>query len=301
MRTALTRRAAIGAGLASAVLGNEAGAAPGSPGPKRVVALEWSIVSMLLSIGVLPVGIGETGPYRTWVSAPELPPGIVDVGIRNEPSLEALAALRPDLILVSPLSRSIVPLLQAIAPVREIATFTEERAPLRLYERELRALAREFGRAAEAEQVIETSVDLFGRLQARLAPLADRPVLVGNFLDARHIRVFGPGSLFDDVLGRVGLRNAWTRPGNVWGFELAGIEALGAYPDSRIAIVEPVPPDVRLTGSRPSLWTSLAPVRAGRVVVLPPAWPFGDLLAGQRFAAKLAAALDPSGEPVAGR
>lgn len=294
-----SRRAAL-AGLAAGLAAGPRRAS-GANAPKRIVALEWSLVSMLLSIGIVPVATGEVEAYRIWVGAPELPPGIADVGLRNEPSLEAIAALRPDLILVSPLSRSVAPRLAAVAPVREIAPYTREHAPLRLLERELRALAAEFGRPEDAERVLAGTSDLFERVRARLAGRVAGPLLVASFLDARHLRVFGPGSLFDDVLARIGLRNAWTASGNDWGQELVGVEALARFTDARLAIVEPVPADIRLDGSRPGLWASLAPVRAGRVLRLPAVWPAGDHLAARRFAALLAAALDPEGEARVGR
>ena len=255
---------------------------------------------MLISIGITPVGMGETDPYRVWVGAPALPPGIVDVGIRNEPNLEALAALRPDLILVSPLSRPIVPLIEAIAPVREIAIYTPERAPIDRLRRELLALGAEFGRSREADAVLAGADALFGRLRARLAAWSRRPLLVMNLLDGRHARVFGPGSLFDDVLARLGLSNAWSEPGNVWGFSLAGVEALAAFPDATMVVVAPVPPGIDLAAGRATLWSNLPAVRRGHVVALPASWLFGDLVAATRFATFLADALDPAGAARAG-
>lgn len=259
--------------------------------PTRVVALEWSIVSMLLSIGIVPVGIGETDGYRAWVGSPALPAGVTDVGIRNEPNLEALSALRPDLILISPLSRAIASLLEAVAPVREITLYDAERAPLSRARRVLTELGATLGHEAEAAAAIARAEDVFSAARARLAS-EPRPALVMlSFLDARHARVFGPGSLFGDVVERVGLVNAWTIAGNEWGYTLVGIEALARLPEAALVVVEPVPPDVRLRAAGPSLWTNLPAIRAGRLVTLPPVWQFGDLEAGARFASLLADAL----------
>lgn len=259
--------------------------------PTRIVALEWSIVSMLLSIDVVPVGIGETDGYRAWVGSPALPPGVTDVGIRNEPNLEALSGLRPDLILVSPLSRAIAPLLEAVAPVREITLYDAERAPLARGRCALIELGRELGRVADAQAAILRAEAVFSNARARLASGPRPPLVVLSFLDARHARVFGPGSLFGDVLDRLGLANGWTSAGNDWGYALVGIEALARLPDAALVVVEPVPPDVRLRAAGPSLWTNLPAVRAGRLVALPPVWQFGDLAAGARFAGLLADAL----------
>lgn len=279
-------RRAVLAGLAALAHG------PARAGvPTRVVALEWSIVSMLLSIGIVPVGIGETEGYRAWVGSPVLPAGVTDVGIRNEPNIEALSALRPDLILVSPLSRAIVPLLEGVAPVREITLYDAERAPLDHARRALSELGAALGREADAQAEIARAEEVFSAARSRLAAEARPPLVTLSFLDARHARVFGPGSLFGDVIGRLGLANGWTSAGNDWGYTLVGIEALTRMPDVALVVVEPVPPDMRLRAAGPSLWTNLPAVRAGRLVTLPPVWQFGDLAAGARFASLLADAL----------
>ncbi len=279
-------RRAVLAGLAALAHGPARAAVP-----TRIVALEWSIVSMLLSIGIVPVGIGETDGYRAWVGSPVLPAGVTDVGIRNEPNLEALAALRPDLILISPLSRAISPLLEAVAPVREIALYDAERAPLNRARRALTELGAGLGREADAAAAIARSEEIFSAARARLASAPRPPLAMLSFLDARHARVFGPGSLFGDVVDQLGLVNGWTSAGNDWGYTLVGIEALARLPDVALVVVEPVPPDVRLRAAGPSLWTNLPAIRAGRLVTLSPVWQFGDLEAGARFAGLLADAL----------
>ena len=67
--------------------------------PKRVVAIEWDTVENLHMLGMSPVGAADMKGYDTWVAAPR-PRGMKDVGSRQSPSLERIAALRPDLIVV---------------------------------------------------------------------------------------------------------------------------------------------------------------------------------------------------------
>ena len=50
-----------------------------------------------------------------------MPQSVVDVGLRMEPNLELIRALRPDLILLSPMQQASVPLLERIAPVQLVA------------------------------------------------------------------------------------------------------------------------------------------------------------------------------------
>jgi ferric hydroxamate transport system substrate-binding protein len=69
--------------------------------PQRVVALEWTYIEDLLALGVQPVGVADIAGYEAWVQIPvELGDDVVDVGTRQAPNLETLAALQPDLILV---------------------------------------------------------------------------------------------------------------------------------------------------------------------------------------------------------
>lgn len=85
--------------------------------PKRIVVLEYSFADALLSVGVKPVGIaqepaGSDLPYLDKQLA-----GVAIVGTRAQPSLEKIAALKPDLI-VADLNRhkNLYPQLSKIAP-----------------------------------------------------------------------------------------------------------------------------------------------------------------------------------------
>src|SRR5690606_21233751 len=67
---------------------------------QRIVALEWTYVEGLLALGVQPVGIADLGGYAAWVTiGPQLSPDVVSVGTRQEPSIESIAHLQPDLII----------------------------------------------------------------------------------------------------------------------------------------------------------------------------------------------------------
>ena len=50
-------------------------------------------------LGMAPVGAADMKGYDTWVAAPR-PRGMKDVGSRQSPSIERIAALKPDLIVV---------------------------------------------------------------------------------------------------------------------------------------------------------------------------------------------------------
>lgn len=66
----------------------------------RVIALEWVYAENLLALGIQPVGVADIQGYKQYVNVqPSLTESVVDVGTRQEPNLEAIAQLKPDLIL----------------------------------------------------------------------------------------------------------------------------------------------------------------------------------------------------------
>ncbi|MCG7393633.1 ABC transporter substrate-binding protein [Microvirga sp. ACRRW] len=253
----------------------------------RVAILDWGLTTSVLSLGVTPAGIAEIDLYRRWADDFPIPPGVQDVGLRTEPNLEALAALKPDLILTTPFSESVRPFLERIAPTRSYATYTPDGKPLARSVEVLRAIARDLRAETQAEAVIARAEATFAAARESLAGRNLPPLLLAGFMDGRHTRVYGTDSLFGNVLDRLGLRNAWNRPTNFWGFTLIGIHELSPYANARLLAVAPVPPDAPLNATHEGLWRSLPFVRAGRVSTLPTTWAFGDVSTAERFARNL--------------
>src|SRR5690606_16293795 len=84
----------------------------------RAVGLEWALVEYLVTLGVMPVGVADVPGYTAWVQGAPLAEGVADVGVRGEPSVEAIAALRPDLVLATPnVNEGALTQLEAVAPV----------------------------------------------------------------------------------------------------------------------------------------------------------------------------------------
>ena len=214
---------------------------------------------------------------------------MVDLGLRAQPNLELLADLAPERILISPMFASLESRLSQVAPVSTVGLYARE-GPLwpnlLAATRELAELA---GRPEAAERLIADSQARIAALANTLPPI-ERPLLMVQFMDARHVRVFGDHSLYDAVLDRLGLANAWTGATNSWGFSLVGLEAMAGI-DARLVVVEPLPVGVEAALADSGLWRHLEPVRHERVVTLPPVWSFGGLLSAQRFAEQLTAAL----------
>jgi iron complex transport system substrate-binding protein len=124
------------------------------------------------------------------------------------------------------------------------------------------------------------------------------PLLVVQFIDERHVRVFGRHSLFEAVMQRLGLRNAWQGETNDWGFSVASLEQFLSIPEARLVVVDPIPVGVSERLQEPGLWQHLPLVQQAPVLHLPAVWSFGGVLAARRFATLLSEALqqDASGD-----
>ncbi|GHE21905.1 iron-siderophore ABC transporter substrate-binding protein [Halomonas urumqiensis] len=256
----------------------------------RLATLDWTLAETLVAIGAPPVAAGQVDSYHAWVGEPRLPKQTADLGLRTQPNLERLAALAPDRILISPMFANLSPRLSRIAPVSNMALYqpgddTWQR--LQTLTREVGELA---GRDAAAEALINDTQDHLARLRRRL-PEEMSPLVIVQFMDERHVRVFGAGGLYQAVLEQLGIDNAWQGDANAWGFALVGFEAL-ARQEGRLVVVEPFPAGVRQRLAESTLWQHQPSVRAGTSLTLPPVWSFGALPSAQRFAEELVTALE---------
>jgi len=258
----------------------------------RVVALDWALAETLLGLGITPLGVAEPDGYRRWTSEPALPATVTDVGLRIEPNLELLQALAPQLILISPGFQSGVnrPFLERIAPVRLIAIYTAEGHPYDRARSETMVLAATLGREAAGRALLDRTEAAITMAAQRLVACAAtvRPLYLVAFVDDRHVRVFGRGGMYQDVLDRLGLRNAWTGPATAWGFVTVGIEELAGVAEAALLHFEPASGAVAPRLGDSPLWRGLDFVRGNRVQALPAVWAFGGLPSAARFATLLA-------------
>ncbi|WP_303842725.1 ABC transporter substrate-binding protein [Aeromonas sobria] len=256
----------------------------------RIATVDWTIAETLLALGVTPLAVGDVGPYQAWVGEPRLPAGVVDIGLRTQPNRELLAELKPDRILISPLAAPLAPTLSRIAPVSTIALYDGQTDLWqRLHEVTL-TLARMVGKTAEGERLLAGLDRDLASMQAGL-PADLPPLLVVQFIDERHVRVFGRHSLFDAVMTRLRLRNGWQEQTNDWGFSVVSIEQFMTLPTARLVVVDPIPVGVSERLQEPGLWQHLPLVRQAPVLHLPAVWSFGGILAARRFAGLLSDAL----------
>ena len=261
--------------------------------PERVIALNWAATEALLLLGVTPIGVADRDGYNAWVREPELPEGVANVGTRVAPSLEAIAELKPDLIVTSSEMAPAANLLERIAPTYVVSVYKQGSRPFEKASSMLTTLGEMLNREERAKSVLN---DIDQTLQAQRhrlenAGLTDRPVALVNFLDDRHVRVYAPNGLFQRALNALGLENAWPHSGNYWGFSVVGLEAIAPYQDSRIVVISPTLPGLSDTLANSPFWTYLPPVQRDQVYQIDPVWPFGGVFPVKRLATLLAEGL----------
>ena len=259
--------------------------------PERVAVLNWGLAQTLLALDIEPIAIADVHGYRKWVGRPPVPDRTVDVGRRIEPNLDVLAGTAPDLILMSGYYNRARERLATIAPTETLRIYAPDNKGNAL-DSSLRIAAQLAGRLGRAQAMRRLRADL----DRAIADLGERTeagesVYVVGFEDAHHVRVAGAPGLFDAVLRRAGLNNAWKGEASYWGFSLIPVERLGRAAD-HIVVVEPIPDKAeRMMASSP-IWQALPAVREGNVHRLEAFWSDGGVPAAIQFAERLGAAID---------
>ncbi len=180
---------------------------PAPPRPLRVVTLAPSLTEAVIAFGAAERLVGVT----RFDDAPEVA-RLPRVGGFVDPSVEAVLALRPDLVLVSPAPGN-------KAAVERMALLGAPVAAIRLEtEREildgLEALGAALG-MAEQGRALKASTE------ARLARVAERAKALPKvrtllIYDWEPLVVAGPGSFSDALLVRAGGLNAATEARSAW-------------------------------------------------------------------------------------
>ena len=269
-------------------------AVPASGGvpPTRVVSFDDGLTETLVMLGRPPIATADRQDWSVWTVEPLLPDSVQNLGSAQELNTELLVSLKPDLILTTPYLDGLLSTLQRIATCERLAVYEPGGdTPVPRAEAVTRRLSALLGIPEQGETLIAATREQFAADKARLSQLQPGPLLLVNFLDDRHVRVYGAKSLWQDVLDRIGLTNAWTGATTYWGFATVGIEQLAAVRDATLVVFAPIPADTWPTLRRSSLWSNLPFVKAGRMVNLPAILMFGTLPAAGRFSRLLTARL----------
>lgn len=250
---------------------------------ERIVALEWLPVELMLALGVTPYGVADIPNYRMWVNEPVLPDSVIDVGLRTEPNLELLTQMKPSMLVWSAGYGPSPKILARIAPGRSFA-FSDGKQPLEQARRSLLEMADLLNKQDVAHRHLAEFDAYIDSLKPRFAQRGERPLLMMSLLDSRHMLVFGPNCLFQEILDRLGVKNAWQGETNFWGSTVVGIDRLAAYKDVDVLCFDHGnEADMRRLAATP-LWQAMPFVRANRVQNVPAVWFYGATLSAMNFA-----------------
>jgi iron complex transport system substrate-binding protein len=243
--------------------------------PTRVVALDRrAALPHLLALGVTPIGALT---YESIIGSP-FPPLVAEqardvavlpvAGSADDPNLEAVAALRPDLVIgwIGGIEEKYAA-LSGIAPTVAVdVDFTDASVGLR-------AIAAALGREAEAEAVIRAFDERRASRLKEIGEIGDVSVVLG--IGGQQFRIYQPtGSSVARWLAEAGGRvvpDMASAVGEPYGDELVLIspENLGQVTGATIVVMHNTGAagETALAELEDSpLWPTLPAVRAGRLV-----------------------------------
>ncbi|MCM3628056.1 iron-siderophore ABC transporter substrate-binding protein [Paenibacillus glycanilyticus] len=261
--------------------------------PKKVVVLEWTYAEDLIALGVQPAGVADVKGYGEWYGAinPKLDAAVVDVGTRQEPSIETITSLAPDLIIgVGFRHEAIYDQLSAIAPTLIFNPYPEEGGPDQYSEMEqtFSAIADALGKKAEGEKVLADLHTFYDDSKAKLASAGKEGQEI-VFTQAwtnegvATFRLFTDNSMAMAILAKVGLKNAHQDSAfQQYGYSETDIEGLTKTPNASVLYT---------TSATDTVFSELLPnnevyknlnfAKENRVYDMQGIWPFGGPLSAK--------------------
>jgi len=267
--------------------------------PQRIVVLEWLLVENLLALGIQPVGVADREQYRQFVNIEAtLSEEAAGVGTRQEPSLEAIAQLEPDLILgVGYRHAGIRQSLAAIAPVRLFEPYPPPEKADQLTRRRaiLQAMADLTQRQERGQAVLARMQATFAQAARQLAEanLSTQAFVLAQLQPgAPQMRLFTDNALAVQVLSELGLTNAWPGSPKRFGFNTGWLDALPPVEAANFLYVAQTDnPHLSELQQNP-VWQDLQFVREGHTYLLgADTWLFGGPLSAEVLARQAVKAL----------
>lgn len=259
----------------------------------RVVSLEWAETEILASLGVMPVGAADVKGFAVWNTAVKLDPSVQDVGMRQEPSVDSISALDPDLVVMESDDVELAAQLEKFVPVL-VAKGSDATRNLERMREDVTMIATAVGKTDEGAKLLSDfdAALAGGKAKIEAAGGAGKPFVMADGWkqgSSISIRLFGKGSLVSEIGGRLGLENAWK--GEVdkqWGLGTTDVEGLTVLkdPETRFFYNASDGEDVFADGlAENAIWKSLPFVEKQQVTRMPDGiWTFGGPLSAQQYA-----------------
>ncbi|WP_340024306.1 iron-siderophore ABC transporter substrate-binding protein [Paenibacillus sp. FSL K6-1096] len=251
----------------------------------RVVTLEWTYTEDVVALGVQPVGNADNANYKVYVtSEAALDDSVTDIGTRSEPNMEAIAALKPDLIIANAdNNKNVYDQLNAIAPTLEFDPYDGEGYTYEKMTTIFNTIAAALGKEDKAKEVLSGLDQHYADANAKLAAAGKENFHYAltqafTYQNAASLRMFSDNSVVAGTLSKIGMINDW-QPEKLenYGFSTVGIESLSAVQDSNFIYI--TQPDDDVFGAamkNNSVWNGLNFVKENRTYQLgSTTWTFG--------------------------
>lgn len=264
---------------------------------ERVAATEWNAAEYLVSLGVEPVGVADVKGFETWDSAVTLPDDVTDIGTRGEPSLDTLASLDLDaLIVTDALTGDAVEQIEKTIPVIVLPGGKAGEQVDQMFAN-VDLVAKATGTEDEAEDLRESFDETLAETKEAVADsdLAGTTVALADAYEnggSVTVRPYTPTSQLGTILGEIGLENGWAEvdglePDAAYGLAQTDVEGLTKLPDdvqfwyfSNDTETDPFQETLKDN----SVWTSLPFVESDDVTRLPDRiWMFGGPASMDQF------------------
>jgi iron complex transport system substrate-binding protein len=176
--------------------------------PQRIIVLnDTCLLDPVLSLGIKPIGTVSFFPQYDFLFrgvTNDEAAGIEIVGNGNQPNLEKVIMLKPDLILMREYQKSIYKQLSAIAPTVAVDCWTVRNYS---FKDNLRFIAQVLGESEKAEQVIAQYYERVKKLQTLMGErLKEIEVSVISIFGEGLISTYADKETYNQVLQDIGIR-----------------------------------------------------------------------------------------------
>ncbi|MDQ0061970.1 ABC transporter substrate-binding protein [Paenibacillus harenae] len=269
--------------------------------PKKVVVLEWTYAEDLLALGVQPAGVTDIENYNVWYGYLEqkLNADVVDLGSRQEPSLETITSLAPDLIIgVQTRHEAIYDQLKAIAPTLIFNPFPAEGGVDQYTEMEetFLAIGEALNKKTEAESVLADLHASYVESKSKLAAAGKegQSIVLTQAWSTDGVatfRLFTDNSMAMSIMGKIGLKNAHKdETFQMYGYSEGSLEVLTKDETKQASLLYTISPGDTIFSEllpKNDVYNNLPFVKENRLYNLDGIWPFGGPLSAELLANKV--------------
>ena len=269
---------------------------------KAVVSLEWGLTENLVALGVKPVGQADVKGYNLWDRSAPIDASTPDVGTRGEPSLDAIAALKPDLVVTTKdLPDNVITQIAKTAKVLTLRG-SDGADPIGYMRKTVTTLAKATGTEAQGAKLL-TDFDAkitAGKDALAKAGKAGAPfVMTDGWVESGNVslRMYTPNSFFGGIAQELGLESQWTSGGDKdYGLAQTDVEGLTKITNAQTTFVyvanDADGGDFTDALKSNAVWKQLPFVKNSKVKRIPDGiWMFGGPASAAAFVDALTTAL----------